>query len=313
MSQRPESGPLDLHEGISDAGARKAPSRLADPALRSCKRWPEKLRLRSSAGEVVRGRCRSTNLCPYCARLFAVETSELLALDALGGSAPGLWAVLTTRTATMDVARFYDSRRQVQRAVRRRWPGAEFAWVLEFTTGYGPRSGGKRRPHWNALVKGVPTAAVDELRAVVVGVWCAREDAQPAGQYVGQVAHVGGLMRYLALHFLKPGQSPPEGFRGHRFTSTRGYFGEPVPVARGAAREALALKRAMWRLSERGCPDDLVLELAERDREVARGLTWELTVVTLADLRAEAEALAARAAGQVEAAPEAEEGVIIHA
>jgi hypothetical protein len=52
--------------------------------------------LRSSEGEIVLGRCRAVNLCPYCARLAAVENAEVLALDAMSGAAPALYGVLTT-------------------------------------------------------------------------------------------------------------------------------------------------------------------------------------------------------------------------
>src|SRR3954447_23744120 len=62
---------LDLHEGIDD------------PLLRGCGRWPEEMRLLNlSTGELRRGRCKATNLCRYCQRLYVVETVEMLALDA---------------------------------------------------------------------------------------------------------------------------------------------------------------------------------------------------------------------------------------
>src|SRR4051794_29972317 len=92
------AAPLDLHEGISAATSE---DRLCDD-VSGCPRWPESMRLLSSQGELVRGRCRGTNVCAYCARLGAVENAELLALDALAGSAPAVWAVLTTSRATRD-------------------------------------------------------------------------------------------------------------------------------------------------------------------------------------------------------------------
>jgi hypothetical protein len=58
----------------------------------------------------------------------------------------------------------------------------------------------------------------------------------------------GGLMRYLALHFQKASQQPPEGFTGQRFNCSRGYFtGCTRAVARRRAREALRLKRELWK------------------------------------------------------------------
>src|SRR4051794_39308839 len=121
-AQAPAPAALDLHEGIgpSDGGG--------------CPRWPAGLRLQSTLGALVPGRCRATNLCDYCARLAAVETAEVLALDALTNAAPLLWSVLTTRTATIDVAAFKHAREMVMRAVRARWPAAQAATLVEFTT-----------------------------------------------------------------------------------------------------------------------------------------------------------------------------------
>jgi hypothetical protein len=257
------SGPLlDLHKAVSHP----------DPQSGRCERWPENLWLMDEAsGEMVRGRCRASNLCAYCARLFAVETSEMLALDALAGNAPQLWAVLTTRTATLDTKAFYRGRELVQRAIRRRWPGAEFAWFLEFTTGYGSASYGRRRPHWNLLVKGVPADSCALLRSVLTRVWCAHVDALPQAQYVGTITASGGLMKYLALHFQKESQQPPKGWRGHRLTSTRGYFAQGRPAARKEARRSLQLGREIWRLGpDLEADDALELATAALDAREAR-------------------------------------------
>jgi hypothetical protein len=256
------SGRLDLHEGIWN------------PPAVGCPRWPARFRLLSSHGELVPGRCRATNLCAYCARLNAVETSEMLALDAMEGAAPVVWAVLTTRTPSVDPSRFYLSRRQVQKALRRRWPSLQVAWVIEYTTGYGPRSGGLRRPHWNALLKGIPADDVDQVRDVITSVWCAREDALPGSQFVGQVAEVGGLMRYLALHFLKESQTPPPGWSGHRFTATRGYLWTDTPSARAAARRSLRIKREIHRAQKRGLEGIEAEQAAAEAMAVADATTW---------------------------------------
>lgn len=264
------AGLLDLHEGISDPGS-------------ACGRWPEHFRLlNESSGELVRGRCRATNLCLYCARLFAVETSELLALDAMEGSAPALWLVLTTRSANPSPKAFYRAREQVWKAVKRRWPDAEYAAIVEFTTGYGPRSGGVRRPHWNVLVKGVPREACAELAEIVRRVWCARVSARPEAQFVGEVSEVGGLMRYIALHFLKEAQAPPVGWRGHRFVASRGYFSRPRSELRPEARRSLQVKRLIWK----GLDAELAeLEVAVRELDVWRLLTVNPSSIDAAALR----------------------------
>src|SRR3954447_3957495 len=124
---------LDLHKGISD------PARSS-----GCPRWPADLRLRNpDTLALIPGRCRATNLCDYCARLAAVENAEVLSIDAMATGGPRVWAVLSTRTATGDTRRFYRSREQVLKALRRRWAGCEVAAQVEFTTGYGTRSGGQ--------------------------------------------------------------------------------------------------------------------------------------------------------------------------
>jgi len=234
-SGRADGAPLDLHEGISD------------PAEGGCLRWPEHLALLNhTTGQLVRGRCRASNLCAYCGRLAAVENSEALALDALRGNAPTLWLVLTTREADRNPRAFYRSREQLQRALQRRWPGVEYAALVEFTTGYGPRSGGKQRPHWNVLLKGVPIEAASEVRSVVDEVWCRRVDAEPWAQHVGVIEDAGGLMRYIALHFQKEAQAPPSGWRGHRFVKSRGYFDRQMPVVREEARRSLRIGRLVW-------------------------------------------------------------------
>lgn len=234
--------PLGLHEGNCP------PVRLPDPRT-GCKRWPEQtFLLNLTTGQLVLGRCKATNLCDYCAKLQAVENTQLLQLDALHGVAPNIVTILGTRTATLDMARFYDGRRKVLRAVRRRWPAANYAALLEFTTGYGPRSGGLRRPHWNMMWKGVPDDDLAAFAAVVSRVWCAHVDALPERQYVALLRDAGGFTKYVARHFQKTSQAPPEGFRGHRFTASKGYLWLPTPDAREAAREVLRAQRTAWRL-----------------------------------------------------------------
>ena len=234
--------PLDLHEELSDDGG-------LDRQQTRCNRWPRNAWLVSDRDVMVQGRCKATNLCDYCGRLAAVENTEMLALDALEGEAPELWTVLSTRTSTVDMSRFYGALQLVVRHLRARWPGLEYASLLEYTTGYGPRSGGRRRPHWNLLWKGVPAGDRAELHAIASRIWCEHVDAGPRGQKTTVVRDVG-LMRYLALHFQKESQRPPAGFRGQRFNCSRGYFRERTRremrlVARRSLREKRAIRMAL--------------------------------------------------------------------
>lgn len=240
------------------------------------------MRLLSSHGELVRGRCGSVNLCHYCSRLRAVENAELLALDALAGCAPRLWCVLTTRQAEPDPTAFWRAREKVIRALRRRFPALEYAALVEFTTGYGPLSGGRRRPHWNLLLKGVGPEDVDQVQDVVVRVWCGHPDvdAEPWAQFVGQVAEVGGLMRYLALHFLKESQAPPHGWTGHRFLKSKGYLAGSTPEAREAARASLRFKRELWKAMKDGVEGAAAEARAREAIALADATTWRTFDVT---------------------------------
>src|SRR5271165_5250564 len=186
VAERSQGAALDLHEESS-----------AETRPKACKRWPKRLSLVSNFGEIVQGRCGSPNLCEYCARLAAVENAELLALDAMHSGAPQSYMVLTTPSVVREPRAFYESRRQVQRALRCELAGYQSAWLLEFTTGRAQRAGGRRRPHWNALLKGVTSDDdVAIVRQVLDRVWCVREGASSAAQYVAPVADMGGLTRY---------------------------------------------------------------------------------------------------------------------
>jgi hypothetical protein len=185
-------------------------------------------------------RCDAPNLCAYCARLAARENAKALELDAGRGPAPEVWAVLTTAEPTLDMKMFWKAREQVVRALRRRWP-SEYACLLEYTTGYGPRSGGLRRPHWNLLFKGFGAGELGPAAELIRRIWCERTGGDPHAQHIGAVHEAGGLSRYLALHFMKESQKPPEGFRGYRFITSRGYFNGGLTRKQGRelAQEAL--------------------------------------------------------------------------
>lgn len=229
-------------------------------------RWPEQLRLLNlSTGELVAGRCRSTNLCRYCQRLYVLETVEMLLLDA-AEHAPTLWLVLTAREH-LTRAECTDHLRQVRKAVRRRWAACEWFVQVEFQ-----RRGAL---HLNLVVKGVPVEDREALHEVVSEVWCSRVDAEPQAQWSGEVADAGGVVKYLSktlAHGLKAEQAPPIGWRGHRTSQTRGYLVRPATVMREEARRSVRLGR----LIHRGL--DLEHALAEVSRAAAEDV-WEMRVV----------------------------------
>lgn len=222
------------------------------------------------------GRCKATNLCDYCGRLAAIENTEMLALDATEGIAPRVWCVLTTPSTNPDPAAFYRSRDQLVKALRRRFPALEWAALVEFTTGYGTRSEGKRRPHWNLLLKGIGPEDIDQVRHVIASVWCPRVGGNPDAQHVGSIEEAGGLMRYIALHFQKESQRPPEGWRGHRLLKSRGYLWRPTPEAREAAKQSLRLKRELRKAELDGLEGADALAAAELALYEANELSWDL-------------------------------------
>lgn len=204
------------------------------------------MRLANRAGVLVKGRCRATNLCPYCQRLYVVETVEMLSLDALGGDAPTLWCVLTAREH-LTRADTYRHLEHLRKSARKRWPGIQWFVQVEFQ-----RRGAL---HLNLLIKGVPVAAEDALRTLLVSRWCARVDAEPQGQWLEAMADAGGVVYYLSkmlAHGLKAEQAPPLGWKGHRTSHTRGYFAAATWKMRRAARESLRLKRELWRAEAEG-------------------------------------------------------------
>jgi hypothetical protein len=282
--------PLDLHEEISPGTPGRTHSAVDGTVLweaskggahldrvGGCKRWPETLWLRSSQGEMVRGRCAAVNLCAYCAMRAAIENTEMLWLDAMHGQAPTLLTVLTTRSTRSDPAAYYKSRELILRDVRARWgPEVQTANLVEFTTGKAARSSNLRRPHFNGMWKGIPDEDHSEASELIVWRWCQREDAMPAGQYVETIKSAGGLSSYLGQHYQKQAQAPPAGWRGHRFSTTRGYFWIPTPQAREAARRSLHLKRATRRAIARGL-DAHDAELVAREELAAAAVeTWTL-------------------------------------
>jgi hypothetical protein len=229
--------------------------------------------LNTTTGEVVRGRCRATNLCRYCQRLYVVETVEMLTLDALE-DAPTLWAVLTAREH-LTRPETYAHLKQLRLALRRRWPDTEWFVQVEFQ-----RRGAL---HLNLLIKGVPVDQERELAAAINSLWCSRVDAEPVGQWVGVVQDARGVTAYISkmlAHGLKAEQAPPIGWRGHRTSQTRGYLVRPASAMRDEARASLRLKRALHRAIKAGHDAGAAERLAADELAIAAASDWRLIDVT---------------------------------
>jgi hypothetical protein len=224
--------------------------------------------LNELTGELVRGRCRATNLCRYCQRLYVVETVEMLTLDALE-YAPELWTVLTAREH-LTRAQCRRHLAQLRKAVRRRWPRSEWFVQVEFQ-----RRGAL---HLNLLHKGVAAGELEELHATLAGVWCSRVDALPAGQWSGRIEDGLGVVRYVSkmlAHGLKREQAPPLGWRGHRTSQTRGYLVRPASVMREEARQSIRRKRLLHQ-ARQGEGD--VEQLYEQLLAASEATTWRFVM-----------------------------------
>ena len=222
--------------------------------------------LNYSTGELLPGRCRSTNLCPYCARLFAVETSEMLLLDAME-DAPTLYVVLTAREH-LTRSECTNHLRQLRKSLRKSWPGVRWSVLVEFQK--------RGALHLNLLMKGVPIGDLEELHQAVCELWCNRVDALPSGQWSDVIADGQGVVQYVTLHFMKSAQAPAIGWRGHRYSSTRDYLVRPAAVMREEARRSLRGKREVWKLlsAHPELPADVVEEVVAGRLETAEMASW---------------------------------------
>ncbi len=284
------AGPLDLHEGfatdVDENWVAEARARRASIVAAGCKRWPRSLRLHAVGGRLVPGRCGGTRLCDYCGIIGGVEWSEMLALDALEGNAPTVYVCLTTSRADWTARDARLARQLLWRAIKAEWASAEYGCLVEFTTGYASSSGGRRRPHWNLLLKGVPDdpAALRILEELVRAHWCKPARAKMIGQKIKPVWAAEGLIRYLGLHFLKESQKPPSSWKGHRVSVSLGYFANGRRAARAAAQESLRLKRELWRAERSGLEGAEALAVAELELLAAEGREWTLVELEVSEL-----------------------------
>jgi len=185
----------------------------------------------------------------------------MLLLDAME-NAPTLYVVLTAREF-LEVPAIKGHLKHLRKSLRKRWPEIEWAKTAEVQK--------RGALHLNLLVKGVPVEDLQELRERIGELWCSRVDAEAPQQFVGKVSDGAGLVRYTTLHFLKPEQAPPKGFKGHRFSCTRGYLVRPAKIMREEARRSLKLKALIWKGRS--------AELAELELELAQSQEWSLSHV----------------------------------
>jgi hypothetical protein len=211
---------LDLLRGIAHLGVSGG-----------CSRWPRDLLLRWERGQesrYIRGRCKATNKCPYCQRVYVRETVEMLRLDATE-YAPTIWSVFTAREH-LTRAELNDRLRRMRRELRKSFPDHEYFCQVEFQQ--------RGALHANQLIKGVDPERIDEWYEESTRLWCQMVDAYAApfdrmetgGQWAGVVQDGVGALLYISkmlAHGLKAEQAPPIGWKGHRTSHTGDARGGP--------------------------------------------------------------------------------------
>jgi hypothetical protein len=223
--------------------------------------------------------------CPGCGKRHALAALEMVRDTSARMGNPECAATLTSVDPDTDTsARWSRDVEQVIKALRRRWSGVQYLAFMEWTTGRGRRSGGRRRPHSHLLLRGLPRDQAPLAESTVRRVWEQRTGAHRV-EVAPLVAAENGVA-YLALHHLKPNQAAPEGWTGRRLRPSKGWWGTDPKQLRDASERLVAerahrdrerqLRRAeVDRLVEAGCdpkdaadaiygPDDAPLALPPR-------------------------------------------------
>lgn len=174
-------------------------------------------------------RCGRSNKCGYCSRLAGRETVEAVYLDAKV-QMPRHTLTLTTRSIETTSR---DFRLAVKGLVRwlRQEHEVEYLGVIEFTTGRSETSGGHRRMHQHALLKGLQAGVdVGSVQRQV-----SRRMASAIGAPRVELAELRtpeGAIGYMVGHHQKRDQAPPPAWSGKRVRSSRHYWTRPVKEIR---------------------------------------------------------------------------------
>ena len=174
-----------------------------------------------------------------------------------------------------------DDMKQLVKALRRRWPDAEYLGFMEWTTGKGARSGGLRRPHMHLLFRGIPPEEAALCESIVRRVWLARTGANRVE--ASALESLQGSLQYVAMHHMKPDQAPPEGWTGRRLRPSQGWWGADAKQLRADARTVVLERAHVARIkAERsaevaalvgdGLPEDLARDVVYGPAEDPRPL-----------------------------------------
>jgi hypothetical protein len=192
-------------------------------------------------GRLTAVSCGCPNLCRYCSWRVALENAVVVKMDA-EIRLPEIGFTLTTKATHTAPATFRNDVRLAFRALRRRFPGAQYLGQIEFTTGEGTHSGGARRIHQHGLLKGVPRERAEEVGAILREVWHQRTGAHRVEAH--ELHRPAGAIAYLVNHHQKSAQTPPKGWSGKRLRPSKGYYEHPIAAMRERAKAILSAKVA---------------------------------------------------------------------
>jgi hypothetical protein len=233
--------------------------------------------------------------------MSAIENAAVVRLDAAAG-APTLGVTLTTARPFPRVPhcgcdgpgdccmrafsiRFRRDMAQLVRWLRaelkrRGCPRIEYLAFIEWTSGQGEKSGGRRRMHAHLLVKGAELGACEVRGPAAVECACevhsieramsAEWHAITGDAYIVEARPLrtpAGAIAYLTLHHHKTEQGPPVGWSGRRLRASKGYWSRPIAELREEARAAVRERRTRARIAAAIARDPVVhadgQELAE--------------------------------------------------
>ncbi len=252
------------------------PSAIEDPR-KGCLRWPEQLWLvNRSTGELVQGRCKATNRCSYCRREYLRETADVLRLDS-AISPPTVYVVLTAREflARADCRRHLE---HVARALRRRWPGAQWFVSCELQ--------GRGALHLNLLLKGPLASESAFVWSVVARAWVDRVDAEHVAQHAEPIYDAARVEEYVgkvASYVAKTDQQPGEGWTAHRTSQTRQYFHRSIVDLRREVRARRQRSMYLGMGLDRGLAGLALRSYVTNQFAISRLDGWELRVVRDSD------------------------------
>lgn len=194
-------------------------------------------------------------------------------LDGLAQPPDGIATLTTKHPKTAYDGTLNRSVEKVVKAWRRRWPAVEYLALVEFTSGQGRSSAGKRRIHLHVLLKNCDD--LGEAEKIARRIWRKRTDAHRVA--VEPVRTLAALTHYLANHHGKPEQRPPAWWEGRRERASRGYWHRPIAELREEAAAVIREKRLVRRAIREVGPDDALA--VEHLVSKWRAMTWDVVQV----------------------------------